>query len=60
ETGVIAPLLGIVGSVQAVEALKVLMQIGTDLTGRLLLLDALSMEWQTMRFERAPNCGVCG
>ena len=60
ETGVIAPLLGIVGGVQAVEALKVLMQIGTDLTGRLLLLDALSMEWQTMRFERAPNCGVCG
>lgn len=60
ETGVIAPLLGIVGSVQAMEALKVLMQIGTDLSGRLLLLDALTMEWQMMRFQRDPNCSVCG
>lgn len=60
ETGVIAPLLGIVGSVQAMEALKMLMRIGTDLNGRLLLLDALSMEWQTMRFQRNPNCPVCG
>ncbi len=59
ETGVIAPLLGIVGSVQAMEALKVLLRIGTDLTGRLLLLDALSMEWQTMRFRRDPKCCVC-
>ena len=60
ETGVIAPLLGIVGSVQALEAMKVLMQIGTNLTGRLLLLDALSMDWQEMRFKRNPNCVVCG
>jgi adenylyltransferase/sulfurtransferase len=60
ETGVIAPLLGIVGSVQALEAMKVLMQIGTNLTGRLLLLDALSMDWQEMRFKRNPNCSVCG
>jgi len=60
ETGVIAPLLGIVGSVQALEAMKVLMQIGTTLVGRLLLLDALSMEWQVMRFKRNPDCVVCG
>jgi adenylyltransferase/sulfurtransferase len=60
ETGVIAPLLGIVGSIQALEAMKVLMQIGTDLTGRLLLLDGLSMDWQVMRFKSDPNCPVCG
>lgn len=60
ETGVIAPLLGIIGSVQAMETLKVLMQIGSDLTGRLLLLDAVSMDWQTMRFKRDPKCSVCG
>lgn len=60
QTGVIAPLLGIIGSVQALEALKVLMDVGTDLTGRLLLLDAVSMDWQEMRFKRDPNCVVCG
>lgn len=60
QTGVIAPLLGIVGSVQALEALKVLMHIGHDLSGRLLLLDALAMEWQMMRFKRDPSCAVCG
>ena len=60
QTGVIAPLLGIIGSVQALEAMKVLMGIGKDLTGRLLLLDALTMEWQTMQFRRNPNCPVCG
>ena len=60
ETGVIAPLLGIVGSVQALEAMKVVMEVGTDLTGRLLLLDAMSMDWQVMRFKPDPNCPVCG
>lgn len=60
QTGVIAPLLGIIGSVQAMETLKVLMGIGRDLTGRLLLLDALTMEWQTMRFGKDPRCPECG
>tara|TARA_R110002096_G_scaffold16991_9_gene58445 strand:+ start:3825 stop:4577 length:753 start_codon:yes stop_codon:yes gene_type:complete len=60
ETGVVAPLLGIIGSVQALEALKILAGVGTDLTGRLLLLDALSMDWQQMRFKRDPQCAVCG
>jgi adenylyltransferase/sulfurtransferase len=59
QTGVVAPLLGIVGSVQALEALKVLIGIGTPLQGRLLLLDGLQMEWQTMRFRRDPRCPVC-
>lgn len=60
QTGVVAPLLGIIGSVQAMETLKVLLGIGTDLCGRLLLLDALSMEWQTMRFKKNPKCPACG
>ncbi len=60
QTGVVAPLLGIVGSVQAFETLKVLMNIGTVLKGRLLLLDALNMEWHSMRFQRDPACPVCG
>lgn len=59
QTGVVAPLLGIIGSVQAMETLKVLMGIGHDLTGRLLLLDALAMEWQSMRFRRDPRCPDC-
>ena len=60
QTGVIAPLLGIIGSVQAMETLKVLVGIGRDLTGRLLLLDALTMEWQSMRFGKDPLCPECG
>ncbi len=60
QTGVAAPLLGIIGSVQAMETLKVVLGIGEPLTGRLLLLDALAMEWQTMRFRRHPACLECG
>jgi molybdopterin-synthase adenylyltransferase len=60
QTGVVAPLLGIIGSIQALETLKVLMQVGEVLKGRLLLLDGLSMEWHSMRFQRDPACPVCG
>ena len=60
QTGVVSPLLGIIGSVQAMETLKILIGIGRDLTGRLLLLDALTMEWQTMRFNKDPLCPECG
>lgn len=60
QTGVVAPLLGIVGSVQAIETMKVLMNVGKVLQGRLLLLDTLNMEWHTMRFQRDPACPVCG
>lgn len=58
--GVIAPLLGIVGSVQALEAMKIIMGIGTSLKGRLLLLDALTMEWHGARLPKDPHCPVCG
>ena len=58
--GVFAPLTGIIGAMQAAEALKLIAGIGTPLTGRLLLLDALSMEWRAVRLTRDPACAVCG
>lgn len=58
--GVAAPITGIVGSVQAMEAMKIIMGIGETLNGRLLLLDGLTMEWNTMRFKKNPTCPTCG
>ncbi|MGA0570097.1 HesA/MoeB/ThiF family protein [Variovorax sp. VNK109] len=58
--GVFAPLVGIVGAMQAAEAIKLLAGIGESLAGRLLMLDARSMSWHEMRAERQPGCPVCG
>jgi molybdopterin-synthase adenylyltransferase len=58
--GVIAPITGIVGSIQALEAMKLIMAIGETLTGRLLLLDGLTMEWNTMKLRKNPKCPTCG
>lgn len=58
--GVFAPLVGIVGTVQAAEALKLLCGIGQPLTGRLLLLDGRSMRWDEMQLQRHSGCAVCG
>lgn len=60
QTGVIAPLPGIVGAMQALEAIKVLIGIGEPLRGRLLLLDALAMEWRCLKLRRNPKCPMCG
>ena len=57
--GVFAPLVGMIGTTQAAEALKLIMNIGESLQGRLLLLDALSMEWRTIKLARDPKCVVC-
>jgi len=57
--GVFAPLVGIIGSVQAAEALKLITGIGEPLHGRLLLLDALTMQTRTVRLSRDPACRVC-
>ncbi len=59
-TGVLAPVVGIIGTVQATEVLKVLLGIGDTLDGRLLLLDALNMEWRTLKLRKDPACPVCG
>lgn len=58
--GVMAPLLGIIGSIQAAEAMKLIMGIGETLTGKLLLLDALRMEWHVAKLRKDPDCPVCG
>lgn len=57
--GVIAPLVGIIGTVQAMETLKLIAGFGRPLTGRLLLLDAATMQWREMRLHRDPACGAC-
>jgi len=58
--GVFAPLVGMIGTTQAAESLKLLMGIGESLQGRLLLLDALAMEWRTIKLSKDPACIVCG
>jgi len=58
--GVFAPTVGIIGAMQAAEALRVIGGIGTPLVGRLMMLDSLRMEWNTMRVGRQPDCPVCG
>jgi len=58
--GVLAPLLGIMGSLQAAETMKLIMGIGRPLIGELLLLDILNMEWHRARLPRDPHCPVCG
>jgi molybdopterin-synthase adenylyltransferase len=57
--GVFAPLVGIIGTVQAAEALKLLAGIGSSLAGRLQMLDARNMEWTEIAIARAPECPVC-
>lgn len=58
--GVLAPLVGIIGAIQAAEALKLLAGVGTSLAGQLLMLDARSMAWERIRVARQPGCPVCG
>lgn len=57
--GVLAPLVGIIGSMQATEALKILSGIGASLAGQLVLFNAQFMEWQTMQTHRHAHCLVC-
>jgi molybdopterin-synthase adenylyltransferase len=57
--GVFAPLVGMIGTAQAAEALKLLMNIGESLQGRLLLLDALAMQWRAITLKKDPTCKVC-
>jgi molybdopterin/thiamine biosynthesis adenylyltransferase len=57
--GVFAPLVGIIGAMQAAEALKLVAGVGTSLAGRLQMLDARDMSWTTIRVPRDPSCPVC-
>lgn len=60
EAGVAGPLVGLVGSLQALEALKLLAGFGEPLVGRLLLVDALGTRFRELRVKRDPQCAVCG
>ncbi len=60
EAGVIGALPGLVGSIQALEVIKLLLDIGETLTGRLLMIDALSMEFTELKVRKDPNCKLCG
>ena len=58
--GVIAPITGIIGSIQALEAMKLIIGIGESLIGRLLVIDGLTMEFNTLKLRQNPHCPTCG
>lgn len=60
RVGVLAPVVGIIGAMQALEAIKLIVGIGQSLAGRLLLFDAARSEWQTLKLRKDPACPVCG
>lgn len=59
ESGILSPILSMIGGVQAVETCKLIMGIGESLAGRLLILDALSMSWREIKMKQDPDCPVC-
>ncbi|NTX77890.1 molybdopterin-synthase adenylyltransferase MoeB [Serratia proteamaculans] len=60
EAGVMAPLVGTIGTLQAIEAIKLLTQYGQPLTGKLLMFDAMTMQFREMKLPKDPLCEVCG
>lgn len=59
ENGILAPVVGVIGTLQATEVLKIIIGIGETLNGRLMIFDGLTMEWRTMKLRRDPECPVC-
>lgn len=59
ESGVMSPLVGIIGTMQALETIKLIANVGNTLAGRLLIFDALYSEWRTMRLRKDPTCACC-
>jgi molybdopterin/thiamine biosynthesis adenylyltransferase len=60
ENGVLSPVVGVIGSMQALEAIKILLSLGESLCGRLVLFDGFTHEWRTLNLKRDPECPVCG
>ena len=58
--GVLAPVVGIVGSIQALEALKLIAECGAPVVGKLMIFDMASMDWRTMKLKKDAACPVCG
>ena len=59
NNGVLSPVVGIIGSIQATEAIKVLLDVGDSLDGKLLMFDAFQMEWRTLKLKKDPKCPIC-
>jgi len=59
DSVVMSPLVGILVSMQAMEAIKVLSGLGKSLVGRLLILDAMYMEWRSLKLKKDPECKCC-
>ncbi|MDR8525975.1 molybdopterin-synthase adenylyltransferase MoeB [Shewanella fidelis] len=59
ESGILAPVVGMIGCLQAVEAIKVIANMGTSLAGRILMIDAMTMEFREMKLPKMPQCKVC-
>ncbi len=59
ENGILAPVVGIMGCMQALETIKLLCNIGDNSTGKLQLFDALTMQWRTLKLKKDPDCPVC-
>ncbi|MCK4834181.1 MAG: molybdopterin-synthase adenylyltransferase MoeB [Gammaproteobacteria bacterium] len=60
DNGILAPVVGILGSMQALEAIKLICELGDTLQNRLLIFDALALQWRTMKLKKDANCAVCG
>lgn len=60
QNGIISPVVGVLGSMQAIEVIKLIVNAGDKLIGRVLLFDALSMQWESMQLPKNPACPVCG
>jgi adenylyltransferase/sulfurtransferase len=60
ETGILGAVAGLIGTVQAIEALKLVLEMGETLAGKLLVFNALDMAFRTMKVERKKNCKICG
>ena len=60
ESGILGPVVGTIGTMQALEAIKLITGMGETLSGRLMIFDALSMQWQSMNLQADPECIVCG
>jgi adenylyltransferase/sulfurtransferase len=59
EAGIMAPVVGIIGAVQAMETIKVIANFGQPIIGKLLMLDAMSMSWREMKLPKSPHCSIC-
>ncbi|GIU45385.1 molybdopterin-synthase adenylyltransferase MoeB [Shewanella sairae] len=60
ESGILAPVVGMIGCLQAVEAIKVIANMGKTLAGRILMIDAMTMEFREMKLPKMPQCKICG